>query len=29
MRASIYNAVTQQDVEALATFMRHFAKQHA
>jgi len=26
MRASIYNAVSQQDAEALADFMRHFAR---
>jgi phosphoserine aminotransferase len=29
MRASLYNAVSQQDVEALADFMRRFAGQHA
>jgi phosphoserine aminotransferase len=28
MRASTYNAVTQQDVETLADFMRRFARQH-
>jgi len=29
MRASIYNATSLQDVETLAEFMRHFARQHA
>ena len=28
MRASVYNAVTMEDVQALATYMKDFEAQH-
>ena len=29
MRASVYNAVTMEDVQALATYMKDFEVQHS
>lgn len=29
MRASVYNAVTMEDVQALATYMKDFEAQHS